>query len=81
MSKFSNWWHFREGKETTIVVVMVIVLASIAAYFIGQPDEPKDPDICTSFCIRDINDVPRYPQFFKENPDLLPEHLKEELRG
>ena len=81
MSKFSNWWHFREGKETIIVIVMVAVLASIAAFFIGQPDESEDPDICTSFCIRDINDVPRYPQFFKENPDLLPEHLKEELRG
>ena len=81
MSKFNNWWHYREGKETTIATVMVIVIGSIIAYSISQPNEPKDPDICPSFCIRDINDVPRHPHFFRENPDLLPEHLKEELRG
>ena len=81
MSKFSDWWRYREGKETVICFAMMVIAAFVVVYYYNQPSEPKDPDICTSFCIRDKNDVPRYPHFFKENPDLLPEHLKEEIRG
>ena len=81
MEKLSYWWNFREGKESTIVIIMAFVIGSVGFLIASQPEEAKDPDICTSFCIRDINDVPRHPQFFKDNPDLMPEKLKKELRG
>ena len=81
MEKLSYWWKFREGKETTIVIIMAFVIGSVGFIIASYPVEPKDPDICTSFCIRDINDVPRHPHFFEDNPDLMPEKLKKELRG
>ena len=71
MTDFRTWWNYREGKEMTIAVsiVLVVVLSVFALY----NSEEEDPNICTNLCIIDKNGIPRYQEWFREHPEDRPE--------
>ena len=70
MTDFRTWWHYREGKEMTIAVsiVLVVVLSVFALY----DSEEEDPNICSNLCIIDKNGIPRYEKWFREHPEDKP---------
>lgn len=70
MTDFRTWWHYREGKEMTIAVsiVLVVVLSVFALY----DSEEEDPNICTNLCIIDKNGIPRYQEWFRKHPEDRP---------
>jgi len=70
MTDFRTWWNYREGKEMTIAVsiVLVFVLSVFALY----DSEEEDPNICTNLCIIDKNGIPRYQEWFREHPEDRP---------
>lgn len=67
MTDFRTWWHYREGKEMTIAVsiVLVVVLSVFALY----DSEEEDPNICSNLCIIDKNGIPRYQEWFRDHPE------------
>ena len=71
MTDFRTWWNYREGKEMTIAVsiVLVVVLSIFALY----DSEEEDPNICTNLCIIDKNGIPRYQEWFRKHPEDRPE--------
>tara|TARA_S200000501_G_scaffold254956_1_gene238906 strand:- start:487 stop:702 length:216 start_codon:yes stop_codon:yes gene_type:complete len=71
MTDFRTWWNYREGKEMTIAVsiVLVVVLSVFALY----DSEEEDPNICTNLCIIDKNGIPRYQEWFRKHPEDRPE--------
>ena len=70
MTDFRTWWNYREGKEMTIAVsiVLVVVLSVFALY----DSEEEDPNICSNLCIIDKNGIPRYEKWFREHPEDKP---------
>ena len=70
MTDFRTWWNYREGKEMTIAVsiVLVVVLSVFALY----DSEEEDPNICSNLCIIDKNGIPRYQEWFREHPEDKP---------
>ena len=70
MTDFRTWWNYREGKEMTIAVsiVLVVVLSVFALY----DSEEEDPNICSNLCIIDKNGIPRYQEWFREDPEDKP---------
>ena len=70
MTDFRTWWHYREGKEMTIAVsiVLVVVLSVFALY----DSEEEDPNICSNLCIIDKNGIPRYQEWFRKHPEDRP---------
>ena len=70
MTDFRTWWNYREGKEMTIAVsiVLVVVLSVFALY----DSEEEDPNICTNLCIIDKNGIPRYQEWFRKHPEDRP---------
>ena len=42
MEKLSYWWNFREGKESTIVIIMAFVIGSVGFLLASQPEEPSN---------------------------------------
>ena len=71
MTDFRTWWNYREGKEMTIAVsiVLVVVLSIFALY----DSEEEDPNICSNLCIIDKNGIPRYQEWFRKHPEDRPE--------
>tara|TARA_E500000081_G_C6105760_1_gene339918 strand:- start:1235 stop:1453 length:219 start_codon:yes stop_codon:yes gene_type:complete len=67
MTDFRTWWKYREGREMTIAVsiVLVFVLSVFALY----DSEEEDPNICSNLCIIDKNGIPRYEKWFRDHPE------------
>ena len=70
MINFRTWWHYRDGKEMTIT--LGIILAIVLSIVIFYDPEEKDPNICTNLCIIDKNGIPRYQEWFREHPEDKP---------
>ena len=70
MTDFRTWWHYREGKEMTIAVS--IVLEVVLSIFALYDSEEEDPNICSNLCIIDKNGIPRYEKWFREHPEDRP---------
>lgn len=74
MTAFKTWWNYREGKEITIVLSVLIIFISSVVW--GWDSEEKDPDVCTNLCIIDKNGIPRYEKWFQDHPEDLPDGIR-----
>lgn len=59
MVDFKTWWKYREGKEGTIVVGIIVIL--LAVFYYAQNRERVGPEICTNFCSSGKGGILRYP--------------------
>lgn len=59
MVDFKTWWKYREGKESTITVSVIVILLAVLYY--EENREKVGPEICTSFCSSGKGGILRYP--------------------
>lgn len=60
MVDFKTWWKYREGKEGTIIVCILIALSAFLYY--ADRTKGVGPEICYNFCSSGKGGILKQPE-------------------